>query len=1365
MQASGLERGGTTCVNPWRPLLALLLALLAGLLLPAAQAAQSKTVNHGISAGTFIITCASGDYSTANATNTLGISINDFRPGTATLGTYNVQIGPVLDDVTNGIMMASVTENGRNNGWASTNNTFPTPAIYDASTTQYRILAYVDYVNSSGAYAASLARSYNVNLAGAWFPYSKYIGALVRNSNRTNGGMMDFMISSPQLVLGTHVVSLAVPDGSGGIAAGGGQFTIDLTSLGINSQTDGILLVTHGKAEGNFALSQAQTDGTWKAFIHDHGTPTAGSYEQDPLAFVYVSRTNTDVISGKFNGDGSIAMYSGASPQFTVTPGSAGRWTLRMNDYAATNGVLIVSCEGGGTYNLDNIVSYQVSADGQTWQVQSRDTPADGLQTPYGMLNGVAFPEPVCSFVFIPAPLLGYTVTPTKNLLTTEAGGTATFTVALNAKPTANVTNSITSSNTAEGTVSTNQLVFTPANWYLPQTVTVTGVDDLVADGEVAYTIVIGAGVSADPRFNGLKPDDVQALNLDNEAGISINKNQLTTTESGGTDTFTVVLNTAPTADVTIGLSSSDLTEGTVSPSSLTFTSSNWSTPQTVTVTGVDDPVVDGNVTYTIITAPAVSADPIYNAVDAMDVSVVNMDNDVAGLNVSTTGPLIVSETGTTASFTVALAAQPAANVTVTFTSSDTTEGTVSPASRTFTPANWSTPQSFTLTGVDDFVSDGTISYTLNGTSTSTDAGYNGLTKVIAARTLDNEAALTLPSGTLYYGIGWPGLGIDGAATIVDASHPNYNSGSLTVALTVNSTSSDRLEIRNDGTGAGQIGVAGSTVSYGGTAIGTYSGGVGTSPLVVALNASATPTAAQALVRNFTYRSVTNTPVLLPRTVVVTLADGVGGTSAASKQIVVSELHVCDFQQGKDAGFGTYIGAKDCELNAIVPDDYLPSGSVAAGIQLGRAVASGNTPDQEGLLRFDDIIGTNPGQIPPGAIIVQADLMLNLTASGSGSPMHRMKVAWDDPTTWNIMGSGVQLDDVEAESNWYSAFGIHPTLSGSTGIGQMRVSVLPDVQAWASGTNNYGWVMPAWTNETKTSFSPSEAANIPDRPRLVVTWMTPQASIKMASFRQGVNGYTNTMDTRIRQVSPTTTYATVTSYASDFEVTAGLEDNEQVLLRFDNLFGMGAGQVPPKAKIHAAVLDLNSNVGSGPGDGATINRMLIPWMDTTATWNFFVDGIAPDGVKAAAAPTATAGNITLDPNVTAFTEFDLTADVQLWANGAAPNYGWVFLPWPYGGDGWGIWSSKAPTVSNRPQLRVYYTFTGTFMLTPIVSPTSVQVKFVGEIGKTYTVVRRAVASGTGALTTLGTATVDEGGTATYLDNSPLQDAAFYQVHD
>src|SRR5205814_1927749 len=73
------------------------------------------------------------------------------------------------------------------------------------------------------------------------------------------------------------------------------------------------------------------------------------------------------------------------------------------------------------------------------------------------------------------------------------------------------------------------------------------------------------------------------------EPGIVVSQISNNTAENGGSATFSVVLLTQPTANVTINLSSSDLTEGTLSVGSVTFNSANWNTPQFVTVTGVDD--------------------------------------------------------------------------------------------------------------------------------------------------------------------------------------------------------------------------------------------------------------------------------------------------------------------------------------------------------------------------------------------------------------------------------------------------------------------------------------------------------------------------------------------------------------------------------------------------------------------------------------------------------------------------------------------------------------------------------------------------------------------------------------------------------
>ena len=345
-------------------------------------------------------------------------------------------------------------------------------------------------------------------------------------------------------------------------------------------------------------------------------------------------------------------------------------------------------------------------------------------------------------------PFAGITVTPTSGLTTTEAGGTATFTVVLTSRPVADVTIGLSSSDTTEGTVSPSSLIFTSANWDIPQTVTVTGVNDALDDGDIAYSIVTAPATSAG-GYNGVDASDVSVTNTDNDtAGITVNPTAgLSTTEAGGTATFTVVLNSQPTANVTIGLSSNDTTEGTVSPASLTFTDANWNTPQTVTVTGVNDAVADGNIVYTIVTAAATSGDPNYNGFDASDVSVTNIDNNTVGIIVNPSAGLTTTETGGTAAFAVVLNSQPTADVTIGLSSSDTTEGTISASSLTFTTGNWNTPQIVTITGVNDDLDDGDIGYTIvTAAATSSDGNYAGLnpSDVSVTNTDDDTAGITV---------------------------------------------------------------------------------------------------------------------------------------------------------------------------------------------------------------------------------------------------------------------------------------------------------------------------------------------------------------------------------------------------------------------------------------------------------------------------------------------------------------------------------------------------------------------------------------------------------------------------------------------
>jgi predicted phosphodiesterase len=168
------------------------------------------------------------------------------------------------------------------------------------------------------------------------------------------------------------------------------------------------------------------------------------------------------------------------------------------------------------------------------------------------------------------------------------------------------------------------------------------------------------------------------------------------------------------------------------------------------------------------------------------------------------------------------------------------------------------------------------------------------------------------------------------------------------------------------------------------------------------------------------------------------------------------------------------------------------------------------------FLRFDDIVGTNPGQIPPGAKILSANLVFNAVSSTKGKViMHRMLIPWSEHSAWmdftptpvswtaltylntdtgiyryltlNVMdGGGVQADGIEAaiEPDFIftmpkpipvpfilTAYGTKyqpPAWDPNTGealpkppaetLSTTTVNLTATVQAWVDGTvPNWGW--------------------------------------------------------------------------------------------------------------------------------------------------------------------------------------------------------------------------------------------------------------------------------------------------------------------
>jgi Concanavalin A-like lectin/glucanases superfamily/PA14 domain/FG-GAP-like repeat/RTX calcium-binding nonapeptide repeat (4 copies)/WD40-like Beta Propeller Repeat len=125
---------------------------------------------------------------------------------------------------------------------------------------------------------------------------------------------------------------------------------------------------------------------------------------------------------------------------------------------------------------------------------------------------------------------------------------------------------------------------------------------------------------------------DIFIRDIAPDVGITVTSlGKLVTSEAGRTANFSVVLNSKPTANVTVNLASSEPTEGTTDKTSLTFTPNNWNITQAVTINGVDDNKIDGDRPYSIITSTQ-SADSFYNNFNVSDVAVTNLDNDESAL-------------------------------------------------------------------------------------------------------------------------------------------------------------------------------------------------------------------------------------------------------------------------------------------------------------------------------------------------------------------------------------------------------------------------------------------------------------------------------------------------------------------------------------------------------------------------------------------------------------------------------------------------------------------------------------------------------------------------------------------------------------
>ena len=338
----------------------------------------------------------------------------------------------------------------------------------------------------------------------------------------------------------------------------------------------------------------------------------------------------------------------------------------------------------------------------------------------------------------------GFAVSPTALIVTDTIGSnTAVFTLRLTSQPTVNV-NVTLASNIAACTVST-PAALTAANWATGVSVTVTAVTDNI-DNPDRTCLINALAITGDPLYVGLGttavPQVTTTVRNDDQVAIVMSTDVLSVVDTTGQNTasFTMRLASEPTGPVTIPLVSDNAACSVPSPQ--VIPAASWQTGVSVTVTAVADDIDQGADRVCNITGGDPSSPDVnYNALGPGDVPGIRVDvvnDDTAGFQVSPTSLTITDTIGlNSATFTLSLTAQPAANMTVTYTSSN--PACSLSAIPVFTTSNWSTPVTVTVSTAANDVVGTNQTCSLTAIVSTTDEVYAALTPTAVSVTVIND--------------------------------------------------------------------------------------------------------------------------------------------------------------------------------------------------------------------------------------------------------------------------------------------------------------------------------------------------------------------------------------------------------------------------------------------------------------------------------------------------------------------------------------------------------------------------------------------------------------------------------------------------
>ncbi|TAK75288.1 MAG: DUF4347 domain-containing protein, partial [Aquabacterium sp.] len=233
-------------------------------------------------------------------------------------------------------------------------------------------------------------------------------------------------------------------------------------------------------------------------------------------------------------------------------------------------------------------------------------------------------------------------------------------------------------------------------------------------------------------------------------------------------------------------------------------------------------------------------------------------------------------------------------------------------------------------------------------------------------------------------------------------------------------------------------------------------------------------------------------------------------------------LATATFQQGSSS----YAGAEDTFLELLGPGNDNSADTV---LYAGR---SGTYDPFQMLLKFNDIIGSGAGQIPQGSVITAVTLKVYISAQSTFTnptfSLYRMLAAWDDTSTYNSMGSGV--DGSEARSSADQTI----TESGNGAYTfASNAAMIASVQAWANNpSSNQGWYIFCDDYGSKVGFSSAEVATVANRPLLSVTFTPPTPPTLDLDASGAGTGYSGAYTENVGAAVVDTADATITAGSS-----------------------------------------------------------------------------------------------------------------------------------------------------------------------------------------------------------------------------------------